>query len=82
MNNENIYFLKEVIHIFTDLVIGNGEFKPIQRGTMISTTSIELTEYLITERNVEYILLLDSIALKIFFLKLDKKILNLIRYNL
>jgi len=43
---------------------------------------IELTEYLITERNVEYILLLDSIALKIFFLKLDKKTLNLIRYNL
>ena len=64
MNNENIYFLKEVIHIFTDLVIGNGEFKPIQRGTMISTISmIELTEYFITERNVEYILLLDSIAL-------------------
>jgi len=54
--SENIDFLKEVIYIFTNLEIGN-KFKPVQRGTIISTTSIiELTEYLITERNVEYIL--------------------------
>jgi len=47
-----LIFLKEVIYIFTNLEIDN-KFKPVQKGIIISTTSIiELTEYLITEREM------------------------------
>lgn len=54
---ENIAFLKEVIHIFNHLHIGNGTFKPVQRGVMLSTQSIlDLTEYLLSERNFKYVL--------------------------
>jgi len=54
---ENVDFLREVINIFTDLKIGNGGFKPVQRGIMISTQSvIDLTEYLITTRDFQYVL--------------------------
>jgi len=55
--NDNMKFLNEVIDIFTQLQIGIGEFKPVQRGIIISTTSIiNLTEYLIKERNFKFIL--------------------------
>lgn len=59
--NENVYnasldFLNNVINIFTQLKIGNG-FKPVQRGIIISTTSIiELTNYLITKKNFKFVL--------------------------
>lgn len=46
--NANIDFLHEIINIFTQLKIGNGQFKPVQRGIIISTKSIiELSKYLI-----------------------------------
>lgn len=35
--NENIAFLNEVIDIFQKLKIGTGQFKPVQRGIIIST---------------------------------------------
>lgn len=60
--NENVYtekiiFLNEVIHIFTNLSIGNGNFKPVQRGVIISTKSIiELTQYLISNRKFDFVL--------------------------
>jgi len=55
--NANIDFLNEIINIFTQLQIGNGQFKPVQRGIIISTKSIiELSKYLITEKNFKYIL--------------------------
>lgn len=55
--SENIDFLHEVINIFTALKIGSSGFKPVQRGIMISTQSvIDLTEYLITRRNFQYVL--------------------------
>lgn len=50
-------FLHEVINIFTALKIGSGGFKPVQRRIMIGTQSvIDLTEYLITRRNFQYVL--------------------------
>lgn len=54
---ENINFLYLlIIHIFNNLKIGNGAFTPVQRGIMISTQSIiDLTEYLITNRNFQYV---------------------------
>lgn len=55
--SENIDFLHEVINIFTALKIGSGGFKPVQRGIMIGIQSvIDLTEYLITRRNFQYVL--------------------------
>ena len=57
MYNNSISFLHEVIDIFTQIKIGNGEFKPVQRGIMISTTSvINVTEYLIKTRKFSFIL--------------------------
>lgn len=57
MYNTNINFLYKVIDIFTQLEIGKGTFKPVQRGIIITTTSvINLTEYLIKERNFQFIL--------------------------
>lgn len=55
--NENINFLYEIVNIFTQLEIGKkGSFKPVQRGIVISTTSIiNLTEYLINERSFQFI---------------------------
>lgn len=51
--NENIDFLNEIIDIFTKLKIGiAGDFKPVQRGIIITTKSIiDLTQYLITHKN-------------------------------
>lgn len=53
---ENIDFLHEIINIFTNLKIGSGGFKSVQRGIIISTQSIiDLTKYLITKRNFQYV---------------------------
>lgn len=56
--NENIDFLNEIIDIFTTLKIGAaGDFKPLQRGIVITTKSIiDLTDYLITQKNFKYVL--------------------------
>lgn len=54
---ENIDFLREVINIFTKLKIGSGNFKPVQRGIIISIQSIiDLSEYLIIKKNFQYVL--------------------------
>lgn len=54
--NNSIKFLYEIINIFTRLKIGN-QFKPVQRGIIISTKSIiELTATLITEKNFKFVL--------------------------
>lgn len=54
--DKNIDFLHEIINIFTHLKIGSGGFKPVQRGIMISTQSIiDLTEYLITQRDFQFV---------------------------
>lgn len=51
--------MREIINIFTNLKIGSGAFKPVQRGIMISTQSIiDLTEYLITKKNFQFVLTL------------------------
>lgn len=54
---ENISFLNEIIDIFMKLKVGIGnKFNPVQRETIISTKSaIELTEYLITHRNFQFV---------------------------
>lgn len=42
--NTNINFLCEVIDIFTQLEIGKGIFKPVQRGIIITTrVSVDIT---------------------------------------
>lgn len=56
--HQSIKFLKSVIDLFCNIKIGqDGQFKPVQCGIMITTTSfIELTNYLINERNYSYVL--------------------------
>lgn len=53
---DSIQFLYSVIELFKNMEIGR-HFKPVQRGVMITTQSIiELTEYLIIERDYKYVL--------------------------
>lgn len=53
---ESINFLYDVIDIFSNLKIGDGKFRPVQRGIMISITSIiELTQYLTYYKNFKYV---------------------------
>lgn len=55
--NESINFLNEIIDIFTKLKIGKGDFKPVQRGIVITTKSvIDLTQYLITHKSFKFVL--------------------------
>ena len=35
-----ISFLKSFVHLFTKIEIGNGNWKPVQRGVIMSTTSV------------------------------------------
>lgn len=51
-------FLNEIIEIFSNLHIGNkGDFKPVQKGVIISTKSIlELADYLFRERKFQLLL--------------------------
>ena len=52
-----LIFCTKLLIFLSKLKIGNGAFKPVQRGIMISTQSIiDLTEYLITKRNFQYVL--------------------------
>ncbi|XP_025161594.1 uncharacterized protein LOC105180859 isoform X2 [Harpegnathos saltator] len=55
--NDSISFLREVIELFTNIKIGNkGVFKPVQRGIILSTTSvIDLVEFLLNERNFKFV---------------------------
>jgi len=57
-DNISISFLREIIDLFTKIKIGSKEtFKPIQRGIILSTTSIiNLVEYLLKHRNFLFIL--------------------------
>lgn len=55
---DTVSFLNEVIEIFTNLHVGNkGDFKPVQKGVIISTKSIlELADYLFRERKFQFLL--------------------------
>lgn len=53
---ESIAFLESVIELFQEMIVGNGmQFKPMQRGVIISTI-IELSTYLINEKGYQYVL--------------------------
>lgn len=56
--NESISFLYEFIDLFKDIRVGNeGYFKLVQKGMIITTTSIlELTNYLLEEKGFEFVL--------------------------
>lgn len=56
--DETVAFLEEVIELFRNMKVGaKFEFKPVQRGVVITTTSyIELTKYLIQEKGYTYVL--------------------------
>ena len=50
--SEAVNFLKKFIHIIETLKIGRGEWKPVQRGIILSTTSIlKLTEVLLDDHS-------------------------------
>ncbi|CAL1677325.1 unnamed protein product [Lasius platythorax] len=55
--NESISFLHECIDLFTNLTVDNeGHFKPVQKGMIITTTSIlELTNYLLEKRAFQFV---------------------------
>lgn len=55
--NENVSFLHECIYLFKHLTVGSkGQFKPVQRGIIIATTSIiELTQFLLEERAFQFV---------------------------
>lgn len=57
--NINILFLHEIIDLFKKIKIGPKEiFKPVQRGFILSTTSIiNFVEYLLNERNFQFVLI-------------------------
>lgn len=56
--NDSIVFLESIIELFRDIKIGYKRiFKPVQNGIIITTSSIiELSNYLINERNYQYVL--------------------------
>lgn len=53
-----VSFLNEFMEIFCHLHIGDkGDFKPVQKGVIISTKSIlDLADYLFRERNFQFLL--------------------------
>lgn len=55
---ESITFLESIIELFQEMKVGNGQqFKPVQRGVIITTKSIiELSIYLINEKGYLYVL--------------------------
>ena len=54
---ESIEFLESVIDCFQNMKVGNGTFKPFQRGVVIATkTAIELSTFLIEQRGYMYVL--------------------------
>jgi len=56
--NANVTFLREMINLFERIKIGNKDiFKPVQKGIILSTTSIiNLVEYLLKDRNFQFVL--------------------------
>lgn len=56
--NENLLFLKECIHVFKYIIVGNRKsWRPIQTGLIISTTSvIEFATYCFEHLKYEYLL--------------------------
>lgn len=56
--NNSITFLYEIIDLFNKIKIDHKEtFKPVQRGIILSTTSIiNLVEYLLQDRNFKFVL--------------------------
>lgn len=55
---DNISFLKIVEQLFSSMRVGQkGEFKPFQKGIIISINSIiEMTQYLIEQKSYRYVL--------------------------
>lgn len=55
---ESIAFLESIIELFQEMKVGNGtQFKPVQRGVIITTKSIiELSTYLINEKGYQFVL--------------------------
>lgn len=53
----NIAFLRMVEKTFATIKVGKGDFKPWQKGLIITTNSvIELSEYLLEQRGYKYVL--------------------------
>jgi len=54
----NVTFLREMINLFEKIKIGNKDiFKPVQRGIILSTTSVlNLVEYLLKDCNFKFVL--------------------------
>ena len=55
--NESVTFLHEFINLFQNLTVGKKEqFKPVQKGIIVTTTSIlELTNYLLEKRAFQFV---------------------------
>lgn len=56
--NENVDFLNEFLELFKNLTVGQKQqFKPVQKGIMITTISIlQLTNYLLEEKAFQFLL--------------------------
>lgn len=54
----SVAFLESIIKLFQEMIVGSGaQFKPVQRGVIISTKSIiELSTYLLNEKDYQYVL--------------------------
>lgn len=55
---ESMFFLHEFIEFFKNLTVGQkGQFKPMQKGIIITTTSIldVLTNYLLEEKTFQFV---------------------------
>lgn len=54
----SVAFLESIIKLFQEMIVGSGaQFKPVQRGVIISTKSIiELSTYLLNEKGYQYVL--------------------------
>lgn len=57
--HDTVEFLQEVVQLFLEMRVGEkGDWKPFQTGIIISTVSaIELTSYLLEERNFKFVIL-------------------------
>lgn len=54
--NDSVSFLYECIDFFKKLTVGKkGQFKPVQKGIIIITSILELTNYLLEERAFQFV---------------------------